>query len=359
MRHALLCALPLFVSACASGPDVAAPDSARPSAQAADRSREARSERPAPSPPATLPDRRVEVRYEVALRALPAGKQLRLWIPLPANDAHQRVEALAVDAPWPHRETREPRFGNRMLYFEANSGEGGEARVSVRYTVSRWWHRSDLAALEGDGVEREDLSRYLQPSRLVVADARIRGIAERLVRGRASTLAKARAFYEHVRGEMRYDKSGQGWGRGDSAYACDAKAGNCTDFHAYFMALCLAADIPTRFQIGLYGPYEAKPGQELRTGGYHCWALFRVPGKAWVPVDISEAQKHPEFADTFFGAHSPNRIALSEGRDLVLAPPQASDPLNYFVDPYCEVDGKPFAQLVRSSFWKDLPLARR
>ena len=35
---------------------------------------------------------------------------------------------------------------------------------------------------------------------------------------------------------MRYDKSGIGWGRGDALYACDAKRGNCTDFHALLMA---------------------------------------------------------------------------------------------------------------------------
>jgi hypothetical protein len=39
-------------------------------------------------------------------------------------------------------------------------------------------------------------------------------------------------------------------------------------------------------------------------------------------------------------AHDANRVQFSMGRDLVLNPPQAGDPLNYFVYPYVEVDGK-------------------
>jgi hypothetical protein len=36
-----------------------------------------------------------------------------------------------------------------------------------------------------------------------------------------------------------------------------------------------------------------------------------------------------------------NRIAIVTGRDLVLTPPpQAGEPLNYFMYPYAEADGK-------------------
>jgi len=49
---------------------------------------------------------------------------------------------------------------------------------------------------------------------------------------------------------MRYDKSGIGWGRGDAVYACDAKTGNCSDFHSYFIALARSIGIPARFAIG-------------------------------------------------------------------------------------------------------------
>jgi hypothetical protein len=44
--------------------------------------------------------------------------------------------------------------------------------------------------------------------------------------------------------------------------------------------------------------------------------------------------------DYFFGSHDVNRVQFSMGRDLHLNPAQDGKPLNYFVDPYVEADGK-------------------
>ena len=53
---------------------------------------------------------------------------------------------------------------------------------------------------------------------------------------------------------MRYDKTGTGWGRGDALWACDAKRGNCTDFHSPFIGMRRADGIPARFDIGFTQP---------------------------------------------------------------------------------------------------------
>jgi hypothetical protein len=59
-------------------------------------------------------------------------------------------------------------------------------------------------------------------------------------------------------------------------------------------------------------------------------------------VDISEAWKHPEMRDYFFGSHDVNRVQFSMGRDLRLNPPQEGKQRNYFVYPYVEVDGQEY-----------------
>ena len=66
--------------------------------------------------------------------------------------------------------------------------------------------------------------------------------------------------------------------------------------------------------------------------------------KGWVPVDISEANKHPDLKAYYFGNLTEDRIAFSTGRDLELVPKQDGEPLNFFVYPYVEVDGKPYPQ---------------
>ena len=106
---------------------------------------------------------------------------------------------------------------------------------------------------------------------------------------------KGRALYQYVLKRMAYDKSGQGWGRGDSIYACRVGKGNCTDFHSLFMALAMTSGIPARFRMGLSLP-EAPEGT---LSDYHCWAEFYAKG-SWIPVDISEAWKNPRRAEYYW-----------------------------------------------------------
>jgi len=149
---------------------------------------------------------------------------------------------------------------------------------------------------------------------------------------------------------MSYDKSGTGWGNGDIYWACDAKRGNCTDFHALFIGLNRAVGIPAKFAIGFPLPPERGQGE---IGGYHCWAEFYLKGYGWVPIDASEAWKNPDKRGYFFGAHDENRVQFTIGRDIVLAPRQVGDPLNFFIYPYVEVDGQPFQKVERSFRYQD------
>ena len=166
-------------------------------------------------------------------------------------------------------------------------------------------------------------------------------LAVKVTEGKTQPLDKARAIYDYVFTTMRYDKTGTGWGHGDVLYACDAKKGNCTDFHSLFIAMARSQGIPARFEIGFPLPPD-KHSAEI--AGYHCWSDFYIDGKGWIPVDISEAWKHPEKRDYFFGSHDVNRVQFSMGRDLRLNPPQEGKPLNYFVYPYVEVDGQEYSQ---------------
>jgi transglutaminase-like putative cysteine protease len=199
-------------------------------------------------------------------------------------------------------------------------------------------------------VEAALLDRCLQPDRLVPLQGTIAELSEQVTRGIPDPLAKARAIYDYVVATMRYDKSGIGWGNGDAIWACTSKRGNCTDFHSLLIGMLRAAHIPARFEIGF-----PLPGNHVGTiPGYHCWAEFYIEPYGWIPVDASEAWKHPEKRDYFFGANDENRVQFTIGRDLRLDR-QQGDPLNYFIYPYAEVDGKPFKLASEFSFREHLP----
>ena len=213
----------------------------------------------------------------------------------------------------------------------------------------------EATRVENAGAEEslsdEDRARYLAAEPLVPLDGAIRALAEEATRGLTTDDARARAIYEKVTGLMKYDKSGTGWGRGDALFACDAKRGNCTDFHALIIGMCRSVGIPARFAIGLPLPAARGAGE---IPGYHCWAELHVEGRGWVPVDASEAAKRPEKRDYFFGHHDEDRLEFSRGRHLTLVPAQHGDKLNFFVYPYAEVDGKSHQAIDRKLAFKDL-----
>jgi transglutaminase-like putative cysteine protease len=161
----------------------------------------------------------------------------------------------------------------------------------------------------------------------------------------------ARTLYDRVDSHLKYDKSGEGWGRGDALWACDSGRGNCSDFHSLFIALCRDLKIPAKFEIGF--PLPPEPGK-AEIAGYHCWAKF-LDGERWIGVDISEANKHPERKDFYFGRLPPDRVMFSAERDLELAPKQLAGPVNFLIYPYVEVDGRPYASQTRRFTVEDVP----
>jgi transglutaminase-like putative cysteine protease len=195
------------------------------------------------------------------------------------------------------------------------------------------------------------LARFLEPDRLVPITGVPAQIATEQTKGATTPLERAKDIYEYVFRTMKYDKSGSGWGHGDTLWACDSKRGNCTDFHSVFISMARSQKIPARFQIGFPIPSD-KSSAEI--AGYHCWAEFYLDSTGWVPVDISEAWKHPEKHDYFFGAYDVNRVQFTEGRDLKLAPAQDGGPLNYFVYPYVEAGGKEYANVSIAFSFEDV-----
>ncbi len=277
-----------------------------------------------------------EFRYKAVLPEL--SGPARMWLPLPETDAFQAVEVLSVRAPGKQRVLWDRDHANRILFLEL-APEDSAGTVEVDFRVSR----REKAIYSGS---ESDAKRYLKPERLVPAADNFRSIAERVVAGKTQDLVRARALYDHVIDRMRYMKYGDGWGRGDANYACNAATGNCTDFHSYFIALARSVEIPARFAIGAAIPSERDEGG---IDGYHCWAEFHADGKWW-PVDISEGDKYSSLATYYFGHHPANRFELSRGRDIAVDPLPASGPINFLAYPVLEVGGKAASAKVTFSF---------
>jgi transglutaminase-like putative cysteine protease len=303
------------------------------------------------------PSRTFRFEYDTRVPRLPAGAHgLRLWIPVPQSDPYQTISNVVIESPVPYSMHSEPEYGNQYAYLEFDADKvEGPVEVKMRFQVTRRERHADLSAYQSvsatkpmpDGLE---MHRSLQPDHLVPIDGLIGHLSQEHTQGLADPLQKARAIYEYVVSTMKYDKTGQGWGRGDALFACDVKKGNCTDFHALFIGMARAAGIPARFQIGFPIPANQRSGE---IPGYHCWALFYLNGTGWVPVDASEAWKNPQRHDYYFGNFDEDRVQFTEGRDIVLDPRQQGTPLNYFIYPYAELDGKPWTDVEHKFSFQD------
>ena len=298
--------------------------------------------------------RSIAFTYQVHVPATGDNDLNRLWIPLPQSDEHQTVKKLSIESAVPHKVGKESEYGNSFAVFTPGAAEAAAGYdVTLQFEVTRLEYARDLhsANMKMQPEKEAVLRRYLEPDKMVPLNATIAQMAEEQTAGATDSIDKAHRIYNYVSSTMRYDKSGEGWGRGDAMWACDSKRGNCTDFHSVLIGMMRSSGIPARFEIGFPLP-EGKSEGDI--SGYHCWAEFYVSGIGWIPVDASEASKNPAKRDYFFGTVDADRVMFTYGRDLRLSPEQKGDPLNYFIYPYAEANGQPMKGLKTHFAFRDV-----
>jgi len=242
-------------------------------------------------------------------------------------------------APGELSESVEPRFGNRILFLKTSIPITSEFVVDVLYNVVRrevWRGPSSSGDRQPEKLIAAQRALFLRPDTLVPTPGKPLELLA-TVKLQKDRLAMARQLSDLVDDHVAYKKEGTGWGRGDTNWVCDSRYGNCTDFHSLFMSLARSQGLPTRFEIGFSIPTDKQEGP---IAGYHCWAWSYFDARGWFPVDISEADKHPELKDYYFGNLDADRVTFSIGRDIDLVPKAQHSPLNFFIFPHIEVGGK-------------------
>ena len=277
--------------------------------------------------------------YGATIVGVPEGAKLRVWVPVASDSPFQTVRLTELTLPAQGEFNRDQTFNNKILYFEDTKKGTGNVGFKLTYSVQR---TEAKATGIDDKSDEKDLEVFLQPNRLVPLQGRPLELfsdykKERLRDNSSLTDDPERVFYDFVQHHLAYDKTKPGYGNGDVNWACDSKTGNCTDFHSLFISIARANRYPAKFQIGFPLPTERGVG---KIGGYHCWAQIYTAKNGWFPVDISEADKSPEKQNYFYGRLNENRVNFSTGRDINLEPRQKADPLNYFIYPHVEIDGK-------------------
>lgn len=298
--------------------------------------------------------RSVQFTYEIVIKDIPKNaNSIHLWLPLPSSDENQQITNVAINSVFPYKETREGRYGNRILFIDASDRVDSKVHIKVMFDVIR---KERLCCVNFSDLSKERLDspldqfiKFLQPDRLAVIDDEVKSLATTITAGGKEPIKKARAIYDYLIQKMEYNKEAQGWGQGDTKRAIMICKGNCSDYHSAFTSLTRAVGIPSQFEYGFALPRDSG-GSAIA----HCWAEFYDQQHGWIPVDISEADKHPELMEYYFGNHDADRVLFTIGRDIVLNPSQKGEPLNFFINPYVEIDGYPYNEVRLFTTYRDI-----
>lgn len=291
----------------------------------------------------------VEVVFELNLKAPENSKDVRIWIPYPVSDENQNVSHVKIEGNYTSSGVqKEKAFGNSILYAEWKN-PGRERILTYTFTVERKEVvRKQHFPQRETALDRKLFEPYLVPTSLGPTSGKVKKLAETITEKETTILAKSRAIYDWIVDNMYRDPNIKGCGFGRVEQLLISLGGKCGDISSVYVALARSAGIPSREIFGIRIPM-GKEGD--MTKSQHCWAEFYVPGYGWVPVDPADVRKamlekklqlgqEKEVREYYFGAVDKQRIAYGTGRDLILDPPQKGEPLNYFMYPYAEVDGK-------------------
>jgi len=308
---------------------------------------------PAPAPARVLT---TQFSYTATVAAVPPStRSLDVWLPVPSDSVWQTVSGVTVQAPIPFRLTTEPKFGNRMVALHQDN-PAAPMTVRVTFTVAR----RAVQMLNKDGeLETKTVVKMPLAANTLAGDRRVtvggwfRTIGLEETQTLPTALAKERALFDGVVAGMRYDyqKASPEYGQGDAAFVCDYKGGNCSDLHSYLIALSRSIGTPAVLEFGFpltSIPVPSPLPPDGKVTGYHCWTWFQDSARGWLPLDAADARRwqdagYSDVSRSLFGSLVLERgaVAMSRGRDLILVPAQKSGPLNYFIYPYAEADGKP------------------
>lgn len=286
------------------------------------------------------------VTYNVDMTKYEAGKKVRLWLPVAQSIDLQKVEDVKYEATGGKASMEKDAEGNQMLYVEWDeNADPATRKVTCSFVVSR--DEAIRPELKESGTIGDDLKEYLKPSVMVVTDGSVKALADEITKDKTTVLEKTRAIYDWIIANMHRDDSVLGCGTGDVETLLVTKGGKCTDINSVFVGLCRSVGIPAREMFGV------RMNAENITKNQHCWAQFYLPGTGWVyadPADVLKAllknnwtkdsKETKDLQEYFWGSMDAERVELSRGRDLVLAPAQAAEPLNNFGYPHAEVDGE-------------------
>jgi len=273
------------------------------------------------------------------------AKDLKLLIPIPREwDSQKAVKIISVQPP-PHAEYEDAEHGNRMFFWDfGREPEKPSYKVDMKFRLESYEIHAELdpnniATYDKTSKEYE---LYTRSSHTICITPNIKEMAEEAIGDETNPYLQTKRIFDFVRKKMRYKILDYERGRGikclldypvkDEKTGEEYYEGCCSQYTAFFCALCRAAGIPARAVFAFMGGWpwigeeQLKPLYKFETklspGGLagvqhfgnmypHMWAEFLLPDYGWIPADAQKGR---------FGHLTSRKVILNKGRDIQIGP---------------------------------------
>ncbi|MDH5717261.1 MAG: transglutaminase-like domain-containing protein [Spirochaetia bacterium] len=291
-----------------------------------------------------------EVTFKITIDAPFASKDVKLWLPYPTSDKLQTIKNVKINGNYNKQLiTHDTQNDIHAVYAEWNEPINNERYLTFTFTASSIEHKVQPLNDDSSTDLPAEIIEFTKATRYIPTSGKIKEVALKTIGNKKTILTKSRAIYDWIVDNIKRDPRVIGCGTGEVEKTIQSMSGKCADVSTVYVAMARAAGVPAREVFGMRLGSKSKTDI---TDGHHCWAEFYLPKKGWVPVDPSDVLKTIlvkeitieealPYREYYFGSVDANRIVLARGgRDIYLNPKQNDAPLNYFMYPYAEVDGK-------------------
>lgn len=266
---------------------------------------------------------RITARLKLKDEYFSPGMFIRAHLPVPS--ACDQQSDIRIEKLWPENGMIAPEdAAQRTVCWEEIMEENHEFTVEYSYVHTARYN--DLSKIEADEVQPDFDTEELSPH--IMFTPYIRQLTASLTEGIDDPLEKARAFYDFITLNMKYNFMPAYFGLENIAETCARNfSGDCGVFALLFITLCRCAGIPCQWQSG----FAAEPGF---VGG-HDWARFYIAPYGWLYADCSygigavrlENEDRRKF---YFGNLDPYRMVANSAFQA----PFTVDKQQWRADPY-------------------------
>ena len=199
-------------------------------------------------------------------------------------------------------EMKKDEYGNLYAHYDVSEYKAGR---SLTITIEKVYEMSDYdetIAVRSESTADAVDSMFTKPQERVDSDdPKIVAKAKEITYGLSSDYKRAKAIFEFVNTNMRYN-SGAAYANKGSLSALENLSGVCEEYATLFAALCRAVDIPTKIIDGYrvvksisveesshIDPSTGETVKDPATYKYelipHIWNEIYFDDYGWVPVD--------------------------------------------------------------------------